>query len=92
METLPRLFLAFRVAPLFLPPAPPRRLVRAGLGGGGASRRVVRRLDDLGKMATLQGGLLGPDPGALSPAQQEQLRNFKVGAPRTPASVEVQLL
>ncbi|XP_035974661.1 RIIa domain-containing protein 1 isoform X3 [Halichoerus grypus] len=29
-------------------------------------------------MATLQGGLLGPDPGALSPAQQEQLRNFKI--------------
>ncbi|VTJ59223.1 Hypothetical predicted protein [Marmota monax] len=28
-------------------------------------------------MATLQGGLLGPDPGALSPAQLEQLRNFK---------------
>nr|XP_026259879.1 RIIa domain-containing protein 1 [Urocitellus parryii] len=29
-------------------------------------------------MATLQGGLLGPDPGALSPAQLEQLRNFKI--------------
>nr|XP_055168098.1 RIIa domain-containing protein 1 isoform X1 [Nyctereutes procyonoides] len=29
-------------------------------------------------MATLQGGLLGPDPGALSPAQQEQLRDFKI--------------
>ncbi|XP_047583009.1 RIIa domain-containing protein 1 isoform X3 [Lutra lutra] len=29
-------------------------------------------------MATLQGGLLGQDPGALSPAQQEQLRNFKI--------------
>lgn len=32
-------------------------------------------------MATLEGGQLGPDPGALSPAQLEQLRNFKVGAP-----------
>ncbi|XP_020035422.1 RIIa domain-containing protein 1 [Castor canadensis] len=29
-------------------------------------------------MATLQGGLLGPDPGALSPQQLEQLRNFKI--------------
>ncbi|XP_047406880.1 RIIa domain-containing protein 1 isoform X1 [Sciurus carolinensis] len=29
-------------------------------------------------MATLRGGLLGPDPGALSPAQLEQLRNFKI--------------
>nr|XP_035974656.1 RIIa domain-containing protein 1 isoform X1 [Halichoerus grypus] len=46
--------------------------------GRGLSARVVRRLDDLDKMATLQGGLLGPDPGALSPAQQEQLRNFKI--------------
>ncbi|XP_006168465.1 RIIa domain-containing protein 1 [Tupaia chinensis] len=26
----------------------------------------------------LPGGLLGPDPGALSPAQLEQLRNFKI--------------
>lgn len=42
-------------------------------------------------MATLQGGLLGPDPGALSPAQLEQLRLFKVGAPPTPASVRGQL-
>ncbi|KAG8520397.1 RIIa domain-containing protein 1 [Galemys pyrenaicus] len=40
-------------------------------------------------MATLQGGLLGPDPGALSPAQLEQLRKFKVGAPHPPASVKV---
>ncbi|XP_017512346.3 RIIa domain-containing protein 1 isoform X2 [Manis javanica] len=31
-------------------------------------------------MATLQGGPLGPlpDPGALSPAQVEQLRNLKI--------------
>ncbi|XP_012513967.1 PREDICTED: RIIa domain-containing protein 1 [Propithecus coquereli] len=29
-------------------------------------------------MATLQGGLLERDPGPLSPAQLEQLRNFKV--------------
>lgn len=58
-------------------------------GGAGPRRRVVRRLDDPGKMATLQGGLLGPDPGALSPAQQEQLRNFKVGAPPTSASIKV---
>lgn len=31
-------------------------------------------------MATLQGGLLASDPGALSPAQLEQLRDLKVGA------------
>ncbi|VFV47139.1 riia domain-containing protein [Lynx pardinus] len=29
-------------------------------------------------MATVQGGFLGPDPGALSPAQQEQLSRFKI--------------
>ncbi|KAF6293656.1 regulatory subunit of type II PKA R-subunit domain containing 1 [Rhinolophus ferrumequinum] len=29
-------------------------------------------------MATLEGGLLNSDPGALSPAQLEQLRNFKI--------------
>ncbi|KAM7053466.1 RIIa domain-containing protein 1 isoform 2-T2 [Molossus nigricans] len=29
-------------------------------------------------MATLQGGQLGPDPGALSPAQLKQLREFKI--------------
>ncbi|XP_019595626.2 RIIa domain-containing protein 1 isoform X1 [Rhinolophus sinicus] len=29
-------------------------------------------------MATLEGGLLGSDPGALSPAQLEQLRDFKI--------------
>ncbi|XP_008573371.1 PREDICTED: RIIa domain-containing protein 1 isoform X2 [Galeopterus variegatus] len=29
-------------------------------------------------MATLRGRVLGPDPGALSPAQLEQLRNFKI--------------
>lgn len=44
-------------------------------------------------MATLQGGPLGPlpDPGALSPAQVEQLRNLKVGASPTSASTKVQL-
>ncbi|XP_036999585.2 RIIa domain-containing protein 1 [Artibeus jamaicensis] len=29
-------------------------------------------------MAMQPGGLLAPDPGALSPAQLEQLRNFKI--------------
>ncbi|KAM5201189.1 RIIa domain-containing protein 1 isoform 1-T1 [Hipposideros larvatus] len=29
-------------------------------------------------MATLEGGLLGSDPGALSREQLEQLRNFKI--------------
>nr|XP_019595634.1 PREDICTED: RIIa domain-containing protein 1 isoform X5 [Rhinolophus sinicus] len=29
-------------------------------------------------MATLEGGLLGSDPGALSLAQLEQLRDFKI--------------
>ncbi|XP_039697569.1 RIIa domain-containing protein 1 isoform X2 [Pteropus medius] len=29
-------------------------------------------------MATLQGGLLESDPGALSPAQLEQLRDLKI--------------
>ncbi|XP_058165631.1 RIIa domain-containing protein 1 [Dasypus novemcinctus] len=29
-------------------------------------------------MASLQNGLVGPDPGALSPEQLEQLRNFKI--------------
>ncbi|XP_062963161.1 RIIa domain-containing protein 1 isoform X2 [Cynocephalus volans] len=29
-------------------------------------------------MATLRGRVLGSDPGALSPAQLEQLRNFKI--------------
>lgn len=82
----------FQSGPQIPSPSPSPRAREGRTWGGGASRRVVRRLDDLGKMATLQGGLLGPDPGALSPAQQEQLRNFKVGAPRTPASVEVQLL
>lgn len=52
---------------------------------------MARRLDDPDKMATLQGGFLGPDPGALSPAQQEQLNRFKVGAPPTPASVKGRL-
>ncbi|XP_041612978.1 RIIa domain-containing protein 1 isoform X3 [Vulpes lagopus] len=52
---------------------------RKGWGGAGPPRPRPRRPDDPDKMATLQGGLLGPDPGALSPAQQEQLRDFKVG-------------
>lgn len=55
--------------------------------GGGAEllRRAARRLDDRDKMATLQGGLLESDPGALSPAQLEQLRDLKVGAPPPPS-------
>ena len=61
------------------------------MGGRGLFGRVARRLDDPDKMATLQGGFLGPDPGALSPAQQEQLSQFKVGAPPTPASVKGRL-
>lgn len=57
----------------------------ASLGGGAERlRRVARRLDDRDKMATLQGGLLESDPGALSPAQLEQLRDLKVGAPPPP--------
>ncbi|XP_041612977.1 RIIa domain-containing protein 1 isoform X2 [Vulpes lagopus] len=51
---------------------------RKGWGGAGPPRPRPRRPDDPDKMATLQGGLLGPDPGALSPAQQEQLRDFKI--------------
>lgn len=53
-------------------------------GRGRAIRRAARRLDDRDKMATLQGGLLESDPGALSPAQLEQLRDLKVGAPPPP--------
>lgn len=57
----------------------------ASLGGGAERlRRAARRLDDRDKMATLQGGLLESDPGALSPAQLEQLRDLKVGAPPPP--------
>lgn len=59
----------------------------ASLGGGAERlRRAARRLDDRDKMATLQGGLLESDPGALSPAQLEQLRDLKVGAPPPPPS------
>uniref|UniRef100_A0A8I3PIG1 Regulatory subunit of type II PKA R-subunit domain containing 1 n=4 Tax=Canidae TaxID=9608 RepID=A0A8I3PIG1_CANLF len=60
-------------------PDRPARGEGSGRGGGaGPPRPRPRRPDDPDKMATLQGGLLGPDPGALSPAQQEQLRDFKI--------------
>lgn len=62
------------------PLAPPSR---AGLGGG-ASQPAARRLDNRDKMALLPSellsGLLGPDPGVLSPEQLEKLREFKVQA------------
>lgn len=73
--------------PALLPSAPPHLWGR-GLGRG-LTRRAARRLDDRGKMAAppdglLPDGLLPDDPGALSPAQLEQLRIFKVGAPPPP--------
>lgn len=72
--------------PRLLPSAPSLLLEKAGLGGGaglgaGPHPLAARRLDDRNKMATLEDGLWDSDPGALSPAQLEQLRNFKVGAP-----------
>lgn len=65
----------------------PQPLPLAGEGrawGRGLAARTARRHDDRDKMATLQGCLLESDPGALSPAQVQQLRDFKVGAPPPP--------
>ncbi|XP_036624067.1 LOW QUALITY PROTEIN: RIIa domain-containing protein 1 [Trichosurus vulpecula] len=51
--------------------APPRR---PGEGAGPPGRRH----GDRDKMASLNSGLEGPDPGSLSPEQLTQLRKFKI--------------